>query len=170
MLKSLAQNITGKKTFVQAGQKLIQFKNVYLSGQVNEIDLRKLIGNQVYRNEDTVINSTVKFSRDVSAIDVSFDKLYNDLNVTEFVKNVTHFAELNNIQVALQNLLTVAYNVQESLKGLLYNLRSVCIYKIYIFRTSCLPFNIYSSKGILSEQRRGSSFVCRWHASTCSSL
>lgn len=117
MLKSVVQNVSGKKTFVQVDQKLVHFENVHLSGKMNGIPLRKMIENQAYKNEDTAIKSALNFSRDVSAIEANFDKLYNGINVTDFVNKVTHFAEFNNIEVAFQKLLNVAYSVQDSLKG-----------------------------------------------------
>lgn len=118
MLKSLPQTITGHKTFAQTGSGLVSFKSIDLSGSINGIQLNELLENQVYKTGDSIIDSPVNFGGNVTAINVNFDKTYNGINVTDFVKKATHFAEFNNIEVAFQNLLNVAYSVEESIKSM----------------------------------------------------
>lgn len=137
ILKSLAQNITGKKTFVQTNNSSIYFNNVNLSGNINGIYLDDMIANQVYKNEDSVIDSPVNFTGNITAVNVNFKKMYNGINVTDFVKRVTHFAEFNNIEVAFQNLLVVAENVKESLKSKkVQRFRSVLMFDFQNKRTT----------------------------------
>lgn len=112
MLKSLAQNVVGRKTFTSA-----DFNTINLSGNINGIELNELIKNQVYKTDDSTIKSAVNFGGNVTAIDVNFNKTYKGISIAEFVRNVTHFAEFNNIEVLFQNLLNVAYSVQKSLKS-----------------------------------------------------
>lgn len=118
MLKSKPQIISGHKTFIQTGSSdLISFKNIDLSGKLNGIQLNEFLKNQVFKSDDSVIDSPVNFVGNVTAINVNFDKKYNGINVTEFVKKATHFAEFNNIEEAFQNLLNVAHSVTQSLKS-----------------------------------------------------
>lgn len=117
MLKKSPQTVTGTKTFAQNGNGLVEFKKINLSGNINGIRLNELIENQIYKNQDSVIDSALNFNRNVTTSGVYFEKSYNGVNVTDFVKKVVHFAEFNNIEVAFQNLLYLADTVEESLKS-----------------------------------------------------
>lgn len=136
VLNSLPQTITGRKTFVGAEQNpSVHFKNIILSGRINGINLNEMIDNQVYRNEDSTITSALNFTKDVSAVGVKFDKLYNGINVTDFVKKVTHFADLGDIEIAHLKLLDVAHSVEESLKAQAYYLSTYEIIKQFYHHT-----------------------------------
>lgn len=47
LIKSMPQNITGKKTFVQDGNNYVNFSNMELKGHINGVQLMDMIENQV---------------------------------------------------------------------------------------------------------------------------
>lgn len=63
------------------------------------------------------ITSPLNFNRGVTAENVNFKNLYNGVNVTQFIENITHYAEYSNYKHNYERLLSIAHNVHNSLIG-----------------------------------------------------
>lgn len=110
--------MTGKKYFAVSKQDFVHFKEIQLSGKLNALNLSDVTDNLIRKNVDNTISTRMHLNGNINAKNVYFDKLYNGINITEFVKNLTHFAEFNNIETAYKNLFNAARKVENSMKGL----------------------------------------------------
>lgn len=64
------------------------------------------------------VTTPINFNRGISAANVNFRNLYNGVNVTQLIKNITHYAEYINYKHNYEKLLGVAHNVHNSLIGM----------------------------------------------------
>ncbi|KAG5875861.1 hypothetical protein JTB14_036817 [Gonioctena quinquepunctata] len=79
LLKTTPQNITGRKVFSTNFPEELNFKALKVKGLVNDADIGELIDNQVSKNDDILIRSSMNFHGDISAHNVN---LKNDTRVS----------------------------------------------------------------------------------------
>ncbi|CAG9762311.1 unnamed protein product [Ceutorhynchus assimilis] len=113
MLVNMPQNITGKKIF----SKSTQFKTLMVKGLVNNIDIEKLVQNQTNRHENSTINSEIIFDNDVEAKNINVDILYDDINVTQLIANVTKLRNLDSLKGKFRDLLNMGMEIEGYLKN-----------------------------------------------------
>ncbi|RZC40837.1 uncharacterized protein BDFB_005868, partial [Asbolus verrucosus] len=115
MLKNMPQVITGNKTIFTDILDPVSFKAIKLKGLLNEIDISDLINNQAYKNEDNSFKTGLNLYNDITTNNLIVRKLYQGINITELITNVTNLGALNNLLEQYKKLLVISHKLGASI-------------------------------------------------------
>ncbi|XP_074037516.1 closca [Leptinotarsa decemlineata] len=154
LLKNTPQTITGRKVFLPTSQGELKFKSLKVKGRVNDADIGELIDNQAHKNRDMVIKSPMNFHSNITTENVNFEKLYQGINVSELMMNITNLGSLSDFGSNYRSLLEMSTLVENSLRGQAYYLN-------YFKSISFIPRvnEIFSSR-CNNEDNRIITFTC----------
>ncbi|XP_065071330.1 uncharacterized protein LOC135696002 isoform X2 [Rhopilema esculentum] len=95
-----AQNISGKKTFVDGitVNSSLMAGIINITGTVNGVDVSKLEANAVYKGKNETISGTVRLTGNVSSSQsVTVGKLIDGVNITELMETAVRLSKPQNI-------------------------------------------------------------------------
>ncbi|XP_066147264.1 uncharacterized protein clos [Euwallacea fornicatus] len=116
MLTNVPQTITGKKTFITRDSEPTKIINLNVKGLINEIAFEELIRDQAYKQQNSVLHSDIVFSGNVSIDNLIIDNLYNNVNMTDLIRNVSKLRNLEGLEAKFANLLNMGEILERSLK------------------------------------------------------
>ncbi|XP_018568702.1 uncharacterized protein LOC108908983 [Anoplophora glabripennis] len=120
MLRDLPQSVTGRKMFMADNVEGVIFKALKITGLVNDVDIAELAHNQVFKTGDNILKSEVHFYGNITAKNVVIKDLYQGVNVTDLLKNISTLNVLNNFEESYKRLQGMSTEVENSLRGQAY--------------------------------------------------
>ncbi|CAH0560860.1 unnamed protein product [Brassicogethes aeneus] len=121
MMADIPQEITGQKTFKSDPLDPIHFKSVKIKkGAINGVFFSELMSNEARLDKDSTFESPMKFHNNITVDNININKLYNGVNVTELLKNISSLNSLNNFDDNYYDLKMMAQKIQTSLENQAY--------------------------------------------------
>ncbi|XP_017775972.1 PREDICTED: uncharacterized protein LOC108562216 isoform X2 [Nicrophorus vespilloides] len=113
LLKSSDQTITAKKIF---NSNTNSFQSIKLQGLFNNIEVGKFVDRLALREGDQTFVTPLTFNSELTAGNIQIDGLYQGVNVSELLFNLTHVISVNNYYNNYANLKEISTKIQDSLK------------------------------------------------------
>ncbi|XP_031339518.1 uncharacterized protein LOC116168016 [Photinus pyralis] len=134
MLRSTPQLVTAPKHFSD-----LKIKALQTTGMLNGVDMTDLISKQAYKNGNLLFQSPIYFNGSITTPNVQVEKLYQGINVTELLRNITHYASVNNYSEYFKKLLDVSYQIVDSLEDQAYYLNYYKVKQVYQLTDLIIP-------------------------------
>ncbi|KAF7271929.1 hypothetical protein GWI33_015227 [Rhynchophorus ferrugineus] len=116
LLSNTIQTISGKKIFHSPNGEVVKFQNLKVKGLINNINLHELVHDQSNKIKNNILNSKIHFNNSIMVKNINVEYMFDDVNVTELLRNITEVGILENYRDKFAKLLEIGTEDELSIK------------------------------------------------------